>query len=182
MLPQRDFFYCSLPAFESLAVYEGVKKMVQAYPSSDEEIIRRRWLGIYYQERAYPDLEQRFIDQTLGFGVFTKEALPAERLVGEYTGLVRKRKFFVSSRKDYVGEYTIPGYPVKYIIDAEKYGSLMRFVNHSEEANVYSITVIFEGILRVFFISKCPLKKGEQLLLDYGPDYWRWRLKPKLIN
>ncbi len=181
-IAQKNFFYCSLPTFESRTVYEGVKKMVEAYPPSDEEVIRRRWLGTYYAMCKEPQIELRYISPSIGSGIFAKEYIAAEKLVGEYTGLIKKRTWLTSRRRDYVGEYTIPGNPVRYIIDAEKYGSLMRFINHSEEANVYAITVISKGILRIYIITKIGICPGDQLLMDYGPDYWRWRFKPDALN
>lgn len=148
--------------------------MVRSYPQDDEEVIRRRFLGYFYQNQPYPELLVKEAG-ALGLGLFAGEDIPEETLVGEYTGLVKKRTLFVSARRDYVGEYTIPGYPVRYIIDAEYYGSLLRYVNHADNPNVYSISVIIDDILRIFFVAKRPLQAGEQLFLDYGPHYWKWR-------
>lgn len=156
--------------------------MVRAYPISDEEIIRRKWLGAYYQQRYYPSLKVSYISETVGWGLITEEDIGSENVIGEYTGLVKKRHFLAARRKDYVGEYTIPGYPVKFIIDAEEYGSLLRFVNHSDMPNVYAITTIYEDILRVYFVAKRPIAKGKQLLIDYGPTYWKWRSNPQKIG
>ncbi len=181
-ITQKKFFHCSLPIFSSIGVYEGVRKMVEAYPQTDEEVIRRRWLGTYYRGFKGSQAELRYISTAIGSGVFAKEFIAAEKLIGQYTGLVKKRRWLTSHRRDYVGEYNIPGNPVKYIIDAEKYGSLMRFINHSDEANVYALTVIFKTILQIYIIAKIDISPGEQLLMDYGPDYWQWRFRPAVLN
>jgi hypothetical protein len=177
-IAEKTFFSCSMPTFASLQVYRGVKRMVENYDPEDLEVVKRRWLGLLYFGKSYPKLLLKNVCSHVGFGLFAGEYIETGRLVGEYTGLVKKRSFLISVRKDYIGEYTIPGYPVKYIIDAEKYGSLMRYINHSEEANVYATTVILGGILRVFVVAKKPIAPGEQLLIDYGPHYWRWRASP----
>jgi len=64
----------------------------------------------------------------------------------------------------------------KYEVDAEKYGGWTRFVNHSKgNYNVVALEKSFKlGKLRLPYIEYALLndvKAGEQLLVDYGPDY-----------
>lgn len=178
-IPKSDFFSCSHPTFASLKVYNGVKKVVSRYDRDSDEVKKRLWLGLIYPQKKFPDLTVHLVDHDVGLGLYAKSAIRAEAVVGEYTGLVKRYRWLATRRKNYIGEYTLPGYPVKYIIDAEKYGSQMRYVNHSSDPNLYAITVIVEGILRIFFIAKRPIVAGEQLLIDYGPSYWRYRRTPQ---
>ena len=169
------------PIFSSPKVYEKVRAMVENYPKNDEEVMRRHFLGHLYQSYLPPALLLKKVSPEIGMGLFADQVIKKEAVVGEYTGLVKKKPFITPRRKDYVGEYTIPGYPVKYVIDAETHGSLMRFINHSEEGNVSSITVIIDGLLRIFVIAEKTIEPGKQLLMDYGPAYWKGRKAPKKI-
>src|SRR5579863_4272367 len=72
---------------------------------------RQKWLGQHYAEgmrgELSLDLTIAWIDATVGYGVFTNRPLLAGNFVGEYTGLLRKRRFWGRRDNLYCFSYTV---------------------------------------------------------------------------
>ena len=63
---------------------------------------------------------------------------------------------------------------MKMVIDATAIGNHTRFVNHNcgDLVNCRVEVAVIDRLPRNFFISKRGIKKGEQILLNYGRQYF----------
>ena len=143
------------------------------------------WLGAYFKKEildpAVPPVELRWIDETIGWGVFAARDLPAMHYIGEYAGLVRGKKS-ADSKNAYCFQYTVvQGETTRLTIDAKDQGGIVRFINHSDTPNLDSSLATIENLSHVVLYTLRPIKKGEQLCYSYGPDYWKKRGKPKKL-
>ena len=65
-------------------------------------------------------------------------------------------------------------------LTAKDRGSLMRFANHSSGENNMRFVVLDgdDGWYHVAFITCRSVSPQQQLLVDYGPQYWRGKERP----
>jgi uncharacterized protein len=139
--------------------------------------VRQKWFGHFYakemERAAFPDVLVKWIDPTLGYGLFAEVEIPARTFVGEYTGMVRRR--LKSDRtNNYCFDYAvIPGKKGPFIIDAKEKGNLSRFVNHSSEGNLEPLSLFHGGIVHIVLHTRRKVRAGEQLCYDYGEEYWK---------
>jgi SET domain-containing protein len=98
------------------------------------------------------------------YGVYALENIPANRKVIEYTGERCNRK---ETKKRGEGEYTylytLDSY---WTLDGAVGGSGAEMVNHSCEPNL--VGRIYHG--HIIYMSLRPIKKGEELTIDYNFD------------
>lgn len=144
---------------------------------------RQKWLGHYYAQgirgSVQLDLTIAWIDKTIGFGVFTHRPIPANAFIGEYTGVLRKRRFWGRWKNLYCFDYNIgEGKRTSFVIDAEKEGNHTRFINHSAQSNLEPVSVYCDGLVHVILYSTRAISAGEQLCYDYGDEYWEKRGVP----
>lgn len=98
------------------------------------------------------------------FGVYALENIPANRKVMEYTGERCNRK--ETKRRgegEYTYLYTLDNY---WTLDGAVGGSGAEIINHSCEPNV--VGRIMKG--HILYMSLRPIKKGEELTIDYNFD------------
>ncbi len=131
-----------------------------------------------FERGIHPRLLIKKIDSIVGFGVVALEDISQYSYIGEYAGIVRKR----SRRKDELNDYVF-GFPIcnkdsPFVIDAKDFGNHTRFINHSDEPNLFSRWMEKDGICHVILYANRLIKQGEQLSYDYGPLYWRKRPAP----
>lgn len=102
------------------------------------------------------------------WGVRALQKIPSGQYIIEYTGRLlnraEHRKAVVKRRRCYTYQLDSKGY---WSLDGAVNGSGAERVNHSCDPNVYA------KILgkRVFFVSLRPIKKGEELTVDYRFDW-----------
>jgi len=61
----------------------------------------------------------------------------------------------------------------KYVtMDAAKLGNEMRYLNHSQDPNCGAQVVLVNEEHRIVFSTIKDVRKGTELLLDYGAKYW----------
>ena len=114
------------------------------------------------------------VSDQVGFGVFAAEEIQPGQMIGEYTGLARLKK-----ESDCSNAY-IFNYVHNAIIDASKRGNSMRFVNHSSRnPNASYKRVFVDGVEHVIFLAERQIAVDEQILFDYGEDYWTSREAPQ---
>lgn len=141
------------------------------------------WLGSYYRkeiiESYTPPVSIRWIDETIGWGVFAEKSFQKQDYIAEYAGILRKSKRS-DRNNEYCFEYLYaPGIASPYTVDAQTQSGIARFINHSsEKMNLENTIVTVGGINHVVLFAKRAIDKGEQLTYDYGPDYWSKREKP----
>ena len=101
--------------------------------------------------------------------------------IGEYTGVVDRH---VWHQKDAYGcQYPSQDLIGGVKLSALEYGSLMRFINHSNEPNSAMFFVRGDdGVLHVAVAALGTITKGTQLSLDYGDRFWYRREAPKHLG
>lgn len=110
-----------------------------------------------------------------GMGLFAAKNLRRNEEVGYYSGILREQ------RKTHATEYALKFDPEgkegddEREIDAEHGGNEMRFANHpfkNEEENMKTKCSKRGSHRVVVFTTTKDVKKGDELLWDYGPDYF----------
>ena len=147
----------------------------------------QRWLGKWHakdrQEGYVADVSVRWIDDTVGYGVFAERDLPALTFVGQYTGILRQWYMTKGNHNAYCFHYPTPLWKLRtFMIDAMDGGNETRFVNHGDAPNCEPAIQLDRGLLHVFFRTTKTVAYGDQLLLDYGKDYWLRRSKRALTT
>lgn len=100
------------------------------------------------------------------WGVYALENIPVKRKVMEYTGerisrRETKRRSEEQGRLIYL--FTLDSY---WTIDGAVGGSGAQYINHCCDPNI--VTVIRNG--HILYMSRKPIKKGEELTVDYHFD------------
>jgi len=146
------------------------------------------WTGCYYARDILSgseiDATIVWIDERVGYGVFTNRDIPAHTYVGEYTGVLRRPYFF----KDKTNYYCFNCYITMsfweqnlwapYLVDAQDVGNFTRYINHSSSPNLGMASAYCNEMLHIIFYASSFIPKGTQLLYDYGPTYWEKRPAP----
>lgn len=97
------------------------------------------------------------------WGVYAGENIPARRKVIEYTGeriSRRETKRRADSAPNLIYLFTLDNY---WTLDGSIGGSGAEFINHCCEPNL--VTLVKSG--HILYMSKRPIKKGEELTVDY---------------
>lgn len=147
--------------------------------------IREKWIGTHFhKEISYsylPLVSIRWIGDQIGYGVFAEKDIPAGAYIGEYTGLVRKRRRLSDRKNDYCFEYTIGDWVFNpFIIDAKAQGNFTRYINHSDEPNLDPLSVFADGVMHIVFVTKKSIPKGQELSYHYGDTFWKKRSQLKI--
>lgn len=179
--------YIDTSEFISSSNYLLAKKEVKKYSRKKESVIRALWLGSLYQkylEKGFvADLRLQYISDEIGYGIFANKDIKEGQYVGEYVGEIKRYLPLRYRRNDYIGELRVSDeVPLKFIIDAERKGNLTRFINHSDNPNLQSLTVIANGMMHAVFVAGKAIQKDIQLTYNYGEAYWRKREPPLTIN
>jgi uncharacterized protein len=176
--------YLSHLEFKQEKILKKIQKRVKRADERGDIETRQRWLGAFYAEEIrkgrVPDLVIEWINAEIGYGVFAGSAIPKGTYIGEYTGIVRKRRFFSDKKNGYCFEYNIgDGLKSPFVIDAQPKGNHTRFINHGDSPNLEPACVICDGLMHIVLFAIEPISKGTQLSYDYGEDYWSKRQKIK---
>jgi uncharacterized protein len=143
---------------------------------------RQLWLGTQFRDAIRqarcPSLTIGHIDGSVGFGLFTNSDLPTDSFIGLYTGEVRHRPLLTLRDTRYC--FRLPNlttFGPHYLIDALHAGNHTRFINHSDRPNVEACSAYCDGFIHMILRTLRPLLPNDELLMDYGPLYWRHRKK-----
>ncbi len=172
--------------FQDLSIKQSISKQIAKLHKRGELTYRQLWQGVYYRKEieslCLPDITLAWIDSSVGWGVFANRAFKKGDYLGEYCGVVRKR--VRSDKKNaYCFEYLFSEEnPTPYVIDARDQGGIVRFINHSNAPNVLTDLATFDDMTHVILVASQPIAKGDQILYDYGPDYWSCRSAPKKLH
>ena len=144
-----------------------------------------RWILALHKKAiltpSYDHIYIRHINSSLGYGVFSNHEISALTYIGEYTGVVKRKKPRATRFNDYVFGYMTGPKDAPFIIDAKDKGSFTRFINHSDDPNLSSRWVVAGGVTRIIVFANQLISEGQQLTYDYGKYYWRSRSCPALI-
>lgn len=168
--------------FESVGILENVSKLCQKEIKNNVISVEQKWQGAFYERELFdgssPKVYIKWIDSTLGYGLFAEEHLKPHTFIGEYVGLVRKSRPLMDKKNAYCFEYLI-GWNSAYTIDAKNGGNLTRFINHSDQPNLEPLGVFSKGVMHIILRTSGWIQKDQQLTYDYGPQYWKKREKPR---
>jgi hypothetical protein len=122
------------------------------------------------QKNKLPKLYIKFISDDLGFGLFANQSFQKDDYIGEFCGIVTSNPD--SSSDNYSYSYIDN---TDIVIAPRKTGNELQFANHSKEnANVNWKHIIgLDNKEHVIFVATKEIKKDEQILIDYGDDYWK---------
>jgi hypothetical protein len=170
--------YLAQPIFESQELLNEI--LTYTHKAKSDEIIssERIWMGVYYdkeiQQGIHPRMRVQWIDDEVGFGVFAAERIYPCSYVGEYIGLIQRRKSKHLHESNYCIRYT--AWPVSKrpcVVDAESMGNFTRFINHSDHPNISLVCTYWRNLPRLVFISTQEIPEGTQLVFDYGKTFWK---------
>ena len=115
-------------------------------------------------------LEIRFISANIGFGIFCRNRIRKNQIVGLYAGKKDLRKNCKSRFR--FGEVD----DLNLMNDAKHHGNITRFINHAtkrtkiagqETANLVAVGHKLNGINFTIFYASRDIEQGEQLLFQY---------------
>ncbi|HSX37407.1 MAG TPA: SET domain-containing protein-lysine N-methyltransferase [Chlamydiales bacterium] len=165
--------------FESVSFAQKIAAKIRKVHAKGKLPREQLWRGSYYKNEIqtlfFPKTTIRWIDDAIGWGVFSAKAFKKGEFVAEYSGKVRKR-----TRKDaknaYCFEYALTSnIRMPYLIDAQDQGGIARFINHSSRPNLCPMLVTFNWVNHVILVAKEDIREGIQICFDYGADYWSSR-------
>jgi len=105
-----------------------------------------------------------------GLGLFAGEDIPKGACIIEYKGRVISHEEEYTSRSKYLFEINS-----KKTIDGQARSNTARYINHSCRPNAEP--EIIKG--KVLIMAKRKIKAGEEILYNYGKEYWEEHIKPK---
>jgi uncharacterized protein len=115
----------------------------------------------------------RWIDSVFEYGCFAEKEFKPGELIGEYTGVVKCIEE-CDPENSYHFEYINTKSKGEWYVDAREYGNWTRFINHSTFPNVDVIMGVSRGVGHLLFVAWRSIEKGEQLLYNYGENYWKF--------
>jgi|GEM_PF-2749460 len=115
-----------------------------------------------------PRISIKKINDSIGLGVFAEEDIHIGAWIGEYTGVVSQSSDD-PKLNEYDMEYAVEGLSLR----AKDAGNFTRFINHSKNENVEPQGIIYKQQLFIGIIANRNIKRGEQILYDYGSGYWQ---------
>ena len=159
-----------------------MKKRLKKLKKDPDFEAQNHWTKALFEEdfrkQSLPRVFIKEVNSIIGLGVFAKETLRALTYVGQYAGIVRRRKRREDDANSYVFRYLDTRFRVPFVVDAQKQGNICRFLNHSDTPNLISRSLVIDDTYHIIFFTKRACQKGEQLTYDYGPFYWRKRPHP----
>ncbi|MFQ5729241.1 MAG: SET domain-containing protein-lysine N-methyltransferase [Waddliaceae bacterium] len=172
----EKFFHVRYIAHLKFENYDLFKRVLRSCPSNLADVVP---YSREFQEGCFSDVTVQWIDDMLGYGVFTNRALKAGDYIGEHVGEVRRISRFRPRLNAYCLRYPSRKWPFPYyVVDAKYQGNEMRFVNHSYEPNLVPKLAIDRGLLHQLFFADRDISKGSQLTWNYGEDFWMSREPP----
>jgi SET domain-containing protein len=114
------------------------------------------------------------VSDVVGYGAFAGEDIEIGQMIGEYTGFARAWR-----KSDSTNTYLFH-YVKDAVIDARKRGNFSRFINHSaKNANARYMRVMVDDVEHTILLAEKDIRKDEQILFNYGEEYWLNRQAPE---
>ncbi|KAJ3918372.1 hypothetical protein F5877DRAFT_79075 [Lentinula edodes] len=100
-----------------------------------------------------------------GNGAFACKSARKNQLIGEYVGEIQGR----NTTDEYQELNYIFDFKEFEVLNSATMGNELRYLNHDSE--IFNLMQV-NGDLRIGIVSTKYIKKGEELFLDYGEQYW----------
>jgi hypothetical protein len=174
-----SFTFFPIIQFKDLSILQDVIKASKKKAPLDQEMA----LGLKYQAEIesgyFKKVQVQHVPKIQGYGLFARQKIHKGELIGEYVGEIQQKTFFMAS--DYLYRYpALDKEGIPYLINA-KNGNLMRFANHSKNGNMTPTTLFLDPFYHVVFFANKTIMPNEQLLYDYGDNYWFTRRIPEIF-
>lgn len=115
------------------------------------------------------DFDLRVRRSSAGLGLFTESAIPKGACIIEYVGREVSQEESETSKSKYLFEIS-----KKKTVDGKPKWNKAGYINHSCRPNAES--EISGG--RIFILATRGIKPGEELVYDYGKEYFNEHIKP----
>lgn len=144
-----------------------VKQLSEMRKSLQEQSVRK-------------DLQVKFINKKMGYGVFATQAMPVNTVIGVYSGQIKTIEEvnqdyafpFLGINPSAMNSQDEDEQEKTFWVDASVYGNATRFINHAEDQNCSTFNILdASNIPQVVFVTRDPIKKGEQITINYGSVY-----------
>lgn len=136
--------------------------------------------GLKIEEKHRAPIYLAWVSPEIGWGVFAAQDIDKDDFIQEYTGIVCDKKSCKDTSYAWYFLKTTPNQG--FMMDAKREGNEMRFVNHSDQSNVLSLSILGkDGRFHVCYLATHDIKKDQQLLVDYGAAYWADRKDHQMI-
>jgi hypothetical protein len=119
-----------------------------------------------------PQLYINSISEIVGYGVFAGQEIHNGDFINEYTGEFGITRDLSKRESSYLIEENCLDEQFSWWIDSQRLGNYSRFINHSSEPNTKLYFTFFKEKYRVFVMAIKNIEPDEQVLLNYGKDYW----------
>lgn len=126
------------------------------------------------------------IHPSVGKGVFATKHIAQNTIVGIYTGMIELAR-------GPGGHYALDAkttHSPRIFYDAIRFRNATSYIQHASDAgnapeiataNVEMQNTLYGTIPLILYVTKQPIEPGEQLLVDYGKNYWKNRA-PKAFD
>lgn len=113
----------------------------------------------------------KWINKSVGYGVFTSVNIEAWNVLGVYSGQLRCGPTF---SLHYAWRYMdLKDGNQRCRINARNAGNLMRFVNDNGENSTAVVTLgEYQNQFYWLYLAHRPITKNQQVSVDYGVEYW----------
>jgi|EP01049_Picozoa_sp_SAG25_P012205 hypothetical protein len=159
---REGFTEVSNIVFASAEAETKMRKVTRQIRHTDEELI-----GTTSAEDVPIDVLDTHTVKNMG--AFARRDIEVGMFIGEYAGEVLLLASVRRRKSEYL--FNIGG---GLTIDASRQGNATRFMNHSSEpktCNVEARVVNHRGTRRVVFHAKCRIKRGTEMMYDYGEAF-----------
>lgn len=154
-------------------------KTLKIDPQNPEDLVRLEKEGKFVYDRKFNrtrtkvKLSIRPVNVLAGqFGVFAEQDIKAsDNAIGCYAGK-RVKAGHENINSMFIFEITDDDGKEIECIDGEKLRDWTNLVNHSATPNLDAVPRKYRGKINIYFYVTKPIKKGEQLLFDYGKSYF----------
>ncbi|KAK5110295.1 hypothetical protein LTR62_006148 [Meristemomyces frigidus] len=152
----------------------GVSELLDGFHRHDEDACRGKCQNASIQ-RAMPKNTIVGDSGIHGLGLYAGEDMKKHDFVGEYTGEVITKE--ESERRGAVYDLQRLSYlfvlNASQEIDSTYFGNDIRFINHAgaDSVNLYAKVVLVDAVHRIALFAHKDVKKGTELMFDYGPKF-----------
>lgn len=108
------------------------------------------------------------------WGIYADEDITPNVLIGEYASdLLHGFDLILTRKPDYITHYSGSGGPKNIYLAPRDYCGMVPLVNGGKgiACNCSVWRIIFGGCLRVILVTNRKIKKGEELIYNYGLEF-----------
>lgn len=175
--PALHLAYLEHPVATTLDLFDDDVQLELSAEDADFQTFLRSQYGKFIDSHSLAPLYIGWVNSIVGYGLFANGSIKRGQYIGECTGRIIPVTS-IDPRDAFLFHYPSSHPNKQFVIDAGVEGSLLRFINHDSQPNVDAEYVFHKGLWHLVFIANDNIKEGQQLTLDYGPNYWKNRKEP----